>query len=118
MKTTEEKDLEVQIVNIIDPLCIKRYKFGECLPRGQETSTINKVNEIQGFRERSARAKARRIIALISPKVDRLEAGLRDIHTFAHCIAKAGPANVPTLEEAWPKFMEIGVKATNALQNP
>lgn len=40
---------------------------------------------------------------------------LEDIGTLAHCIAKAGPANTPTLEDAWSKFNLISVKATGAL---
>ena len=44
-----------------------------------------------------------------------LRAALEDIHLTAHCIAKAGPLNTPTLDIAWGKFMEIGAKATNAL---
>lgn len=60
--TTAEVDA---IVDIIDPLCRHRYKEGECLPRGYETHTVEKVNEIQGFRERAARSKARKIQSLI-----------------------------------------------------
>lgn len=39
---------------------------------------------------------------------------LSDIHLQAHCIAKAGPLNTPTLQDAWGKFMEIAAKASGA----
>lgn len=39
---------------------------------------------------------------------------LDDIHLQAHCIAKAGPLNTPTLQDAWGKFMEISAKAGGA----
>lgn len=42
-------------------------------------------------------------------------AALDDIHISAHCIAKAGPFGTPTLDKAWPQFMELAVKATNAI---
>lgn len=40
---------------------------------------------------------------------------LEDIHTTAHCIAKAGPLTTPTLDKAWVEFMRIGAMASNAL---
>lgn len=44
-----------------------------------------------------------------------LKEALRDIATTAHCIAKAGPLNTPTLQDAWGKFMKIDSMASNAL---
>lgn len=46
---------------------------------------------------------------------DELKEVLRDIATTAHCIAKAGPLNTPTLQDAWGKFMKIDSMASNAL---
>ncbi len=45
------------------------------------------------------------------------EAGgvLQDIHLLAHCIAKAGPLNTPTLEVAWSKFELLAVKAVEGI---
>lgn len=51
----------------------------------------------------------------LKSRVESLEAALQDIHTTAHCIALAGPSTTPELKDAWPKFMEISAKATNAL---
>ncbi len=44
-----------------------------------------------------------------------LRAALSDIHTRAHCLAKAGPLHTPKLDVAWQHFMELGVMATAAL---
>lgn len=44
-----------------------------------------------------------------------LKQALSDIHTVAHCTAKAGPLNTPDLQEVWSKFMQIAVMATNGL---
>jgi hypothetical protein len=59
----------------------------------------------------SERAKA------TQEKLDEALAALHDIHITAHCIAKAGPANTPTLQDAWAKFMKIAAMATNASFN-
>jgi hypothetical protein len=40
---------------------------------------------------------------------------LEDIRTAAHCIAKAGPLNTPTLVDAWVKFMDLEVMAVKGL---
>lgn len=40
---------------------------------------------------------------------------LEEIRTAAHCIAKAGPMNTPTLQDAWAKFMMISSAASSAL---
>ncbi len=44
-----------------------------------------------------------------------MKRALEDIHTTAHCLAKAGPLHTPDLATAWVRFMEISVKATAAL---
>ena len=44
-----------------------------------------------------------------------LREALKEISTTAHCIAKAGPLNTPTLQDAWVKFMHIDAMATKAL---
>lgn len=63
MKISEE--LTNKIVDIIDPLCRRRYQEGDCLPRGQECATLSTVNRQQQWREQSARSKANRIAALL-----------------------------------------------------
>jgi regulator of replication initiation timing len=45
----------------------------------------------------------------------KLREALKEISTTAHCIAKAGPLNTPTLQDAWGKFMYIDAMATKAL---
>ena len=40
---------------------------------------------------------------------------LDEIHTDAHCAAKAGPLSIPTLDVAWRRFNHISVRATAAL---
>jgi|688.fasta_scaffold132356_1 hypothetical protein len=45
----------------------------------------------------------------------KLREALKEISTTAHCIAKAGPLNTPTLQDAWGKFMAIDAMATKAL---
>jgi hypothetical protein len=45
----------------------------------------------------------------------KLREALKEISTTAHCIAKAGPLNTPTLQDAWVKFMHIDAMATKAL---
>ncbi len=45
----------------------------------------------------------------------RLRAALEDISTIAHCLAKAGPLNTPTLQAAWGQFMRIDSMVTAAL---
>ncbi len=45
----------------------------------------------------------------------KLREALKEISTTAHCIAKAGPLNTPTLQDAWGKFMHIDAMATKAL---
>lgn len=45
----------------------------------------------------------------------KLREALKEISTTAHCIAKAGPLNIPTLQDAWGKFMAIDAMATKAL---
>jgi len=59
-------------------------------------------------------AKQVEIPELLRENADLKEA-LRDIATTAHCIAKAGPLNTPTLQDAWGKFMKIDSMASNAL---
>jgi len=46
---------------------------------------------------------------------EKLREALKEISTEAHCIAKAGPLNTPTLHDAWGKFMAIDAMATKAL---
>jgi hypothetical protein len=53
------------IVEILDPMCHLRYREGECLPRGMEGTGHDHANQVQEFRERSARNKAARIIRFI-----------------------------------------------------
>lgn len=48
-------------------------------------------------------------------KINDLRQALEEIATLAHCTAKAGPLNTPTLADAWGKFMKINVMATNVL---
>lgn len=59
-----DEELITHIIKVIDPLCLIRYKEGDVLPRGHECDTANHMNEIQGFRERAARAKAARIVTI------------------------------------------------------
>jgi len=40
---------------------------------------------------------------------------LDSIHITAHCIAKAGPLNTPTLQDAWVKFMDLEGMAVKGL---
>ncbi len=54
-------------------------------------------------------------LAMAHQEIDRLRAALEDISTTAHCLAKAGPLNTPTLDAAWGHFLDIDRKATNAL---
>ncbi len=42
-------------------------------------------------------------------------AALSDIHTTAHCLAKAGPLHTPDLKTAWSHFLHLSAKATLAL---
>lgn len=56
-----------------------------------------------------------KIIDAAIEALERYESSLQEIHTFAHCAAKAGPLNTPTLEEAWNKFMQISAIATKGL---
>lgn len=51
--------MALQIAKDIDGLAFHVYKEGECLPRGHEMDSVEKVNEVQGFRQRSAISKAR-----------------------------------------------------------
>jgi len=44
-----------------------------------------------------------------------LRIALEEIHTDAHCAAKAGPLSIPTLEVAWNRFSHIAARATSAL---
>jgi hypothetical protein len=46
----------------LDPLCWHEYKEGECLPRGLECHPVEKVNEIQGFRQRAAISQAKKFL--------------------------------------------------------
>jgi hypothetical protein len=57
------------------------------------------------------------ILTLVSRKkeIAKLREALKEISTTAHCIAKAGPLNTPTLQDAWGKFMAIDAMATKAL---
>ena len=48
-------------------------------------------------------------------EIAKLREALKEISTTAHCIAKAGPLNTPTLQDAWWKFMHIDAMATKAL---
>lgn len=61
-----DRTTEDTIITILDPLALHRYKEGECLPRGKECMAVDRVNQEQEFRERSARSKARRIIHLFN----------------------------------------------------
>lgn len=57
-----DRSMEDTIVLILDAPCVRRYKEGECFPSGKETMAVERVNQEQEFRERSARNKAKRII--------------------------------------------------------
>lgn len=50
------------IAEQIDPTCYHRYKEGEVLPRGEECSTVEKVNEVQEWRQRAAEGRARKVL--------------------------------------------------------
>lgn len=63
-----DKAVEDRIVAILDPLCTRRYKEGDCFPRGKETMAVERVNQEQDFRERSARNKARIIIRIFEDR--------------------------------------------------
>lgn len=47
--------------------------------------------------------------------LSKYESSLQEIRVFAHCVAKAGPLNTPTLQDAWSKFMEISAMASKGL---
>jgi hypothetical protein len=49
----------------LDGLAFHEYKPGECLPRGHEMDGVEKVNEVQGFRRRSAISRAKKVLAAI-----------------------------------------------------
>lgn len=49
-------------------------------------------------------------------RLHHFEQGLRDIAQEAHCIAKAGPLNTPTFEDAWKRFQDLSIKATGLLE--
>jgi hypothetical protein len=51
----------------------------------------------------------------MSDDVKQLRETLEEIGTHAHCLAKAGPLNTPTLAAAWSHFMQLSVMATAAL---
>jgi len=68
---------------------------------------IQKLEDILAEAEKKAEQDAKHIADLLD--------SLRDIGTYAHCVAIAGPSNTPTLEDAWVKFSNISVKATNAI---
>lgn len=50
----------------IDPVCMQTFKAGDVLPRGHEMHGHEKMNEIQGFRRRTAENKARTILKVIT----------------------------------------------------
>ncbi len=54
-------------------------------------------------------------LAMAHQEIDLLRAALDDIRTTAHCLAKAGPLNTPTLQDAWSQFMRLEVIAAQAL---
>lgn len=58
---------------------------------------------------------AKKEIEEYEKEIAKLREALKEISTTAHCIAKAGPLNTPTLQDAWGKFMAIDAMATKAL---
>ena len=65
---------------------------------------------------------ADRCIVTLGSEVTRLEAenatmraGLEEIRTSAHCLAKAGPLTTPTLDDAWGHFMHLSATAGQVL---
>ena len=64
--TAEAFDAMVwQMAEGTDKLAFHEYKEGECLPRGYECSTAERVNEMQGWRQHKAIAGAVRALAAI-----------------------------------------------------
>jgi len=62
---TDEEKIN-RIIDILDPLCRRRYQEHECFPRGLETYSEIAVNKIQAYREQSARQKAEKIMKLFT----------------------------------------------------
>jgi hypothetical protein len=60
-------------------------------------------------------ATLREYIEKLERENAKLREALKEISTTAHCIAKAGPLNTLTLQDAWGKFMAIDAMATKAL---
>jgi len=60
-------------------------------------------------------ATLREYIEKLERENAKLREALKEISTTAHCIAKAGPLNTPTLQDAWGKFVAIDAMATKAL---
>lgn len=48
------------VARALAPLAFHEYKAGECLPRGHEMDTVERVNEMQEWRRRSAFSDARK----------------------------------------------------------
>lgn len=57
-----DQDLIALVVGILDPMCMRVYKDGDCMPRGHEGDTAENVNKIQGFRKRTATNKASAVL--------------------------------------------------------
>jgi hypothetical protein len=56
------------------------------------------------------------VAAEVARETAELREALSDISTHAHCLAKAGPINTPTLDDAWMHFTRLSVTATAALR--
>jgi len=62
-----------------------------------------------------ANAALKTEIAALRKLVVAKDAVLQDIHVTAHCLAKAGPLAIPTLDAAWVKLMDLGIMAARGL---
>ena len=75
---------------------------------------LAEAKEKQVAASQNADANLERIMQLRAALRIACEA-LDNIHITAHCIAKAGPLNTPTLQDAWGKFMDLEVMAVKGL---
>jgi hypothetical protein len=58
----------------------------------------------------------RHVDAEVSRETAELREALSEISAYAHCLAKAGPLNTPTLDDAWMHFTQLSVAAAAALR--
>lgn len=61
----EVDEMQESVARALDPLAFREYKEGECLPRGHETDTVERVNEMQEWRRRAANGRARKALAAL-----------------------------------------------------